>query len=400
MTRALFLAGLAAMLCSTPAFAQQVPTDDPVASAPIRIGAFGVNPRLSLSNLGIDTNVFNTVSEPQRDFTFTLSPGTELFLRTGRGLLSFSGGAEFVYFQQFDTERSINSNARGQYEFRFNRLRPFASASTLNTKQRPGYEIDVRARHYETEFRLGSDFRFMSKTTARLEFRQLAYSFAGEAVFAGRPLNQELNRTLKGVDLSWRQRLTALSTWITRVSRETERFEFEDARNSDSFRVSSGFELGRFALIRGSAFAGYRKLTPTAGGILPEFSGVTADVDVSYTAPTQTRLGAAVERDIRYSYERSTPYYVQTGWTATLTQRITGRWDAQLSGGRDRLSYQAINPIDARRDFVGRFGGGLGYSLRDQVRASFDVNSFYRSSDIRGREYGGVRAGLSVTYGY
>ena len=400
MTRALFLAGLAAMLCSTPAFAQQVPTDDPVASAPIRIGAFGVNPRLSLSNLGIDTNVFNTVSEPQRDFTFTLSPGTELFLRTGRGLLSFSGGAEFVYFQQFDTERSINSNARGQYEFRFNRLRPFASASTLNTKQRPGYEIDVRARHYETDLRVGTDFRFMSKTTARVEFRQLDYSFAGDAVFAGRPLGQELNRTLRAVDLSWRQRLTALSTWITRVSRETERFEFEDARNSDSFRVSSGFELGRFALIRGSAFAGYRKLTPTAGGILPEFSGVTADVDVSYTAPTQTRLGAAVERDIRYSYERSTPYYVQTGWTATLTQRITGRWDAQLSGGRDRLSYQAINPIDARRDFVGRFGGGLGYSLRDQVRASFDVNSFYRSSDIRGREYGGVRAGLSVTYGY
>ena len=59
MTRALFAAGLVAVLCSTtfamPAFAQQVPTDDPVASAPIRIGAFGVNPRLSLSNLGVDT---------------------------------------------------------------------------------------------------------------------------------------------------------------------------------------------------------------------------------------------------------------------------------------------------------------------------------------------------------
>ena len=293
-----------------------------------------------------------------------------------------------------------DSNARGQYEFRFNRLRPYASASTLNTKQRPGYEIDARARHYETDFRIGTDFRFMSKTTARVEFRQLDYSFAGDAVFAGRALNQELNRTLKGVDVSWRQRLTALTTWITRVSRETERFEFEDARNSDSFRVSSGFELGRFALIRGSAFAGYRKLTPADGGILPEFSGVTADVDVSYTAPTQTRLGAAVEREVQYSYDIATPYYVQTGWTATLTQRVTGRWDAQLSGGRDRLSYQAIDPANERQDFVGRFGGGIGYSLRDQVRASFDVNSFYRSSDIRGREYGGVRAGLSVTYGY
>ncbi len=195
--------------------------------------------------------------------------------------------------------------------------------------------------------------------------------------YFGRALNQELNRTLKSAELGWRQRLTALTTWITRTSRESERFEFEDARNSDSFRLSSGFELGRFALIRGSAFAGYRKLTAADGGILPGFSGVTADVDVSYTAPTQTRLGAAVKRDVQYSFDATTPYYIQTGWTATLTQRITGKWDAQLSGGRDRLSYQAANVADKRRDFVGRFGGGIGYAVRDQVRAGLNVTYGY-----------------------
>jgi hypothetical protein len=389
-----------ALCLSHPAFAQQVPTDDPVASAAIHLGALGVNPRFVLNNAGVDTNVFNAVDDRQRDFTFTTAPGADIYLRTGRGLLSVSGGAEYVYFQRFATERSINSNATGQYEFRFNRLRPYASAGTLNTKQRPGYEIDVRARHYETDLRVGSDFRFMSKSTARLEFRKLDYKFAGDAAFSGRPLNQELNRTLKAVDLSWRQRLTALTTWVTRASRESERFDLENARNSDSLRFSSGFELGRFALIRGSAFAGFRTLTPADGGTLPGFSGVTADVDVSYTLPTQTRLNAAVERDIQYSYDVQTPYYVQTGWTVTLTQRVTGKWDAQLSGGRDRLAYQSNDESRERRDFVGRFAGGIGYAVRDGVRASFDLKSFYRSSEIRGREYGGLRAGLSVTYGY
>ncbi|MFA5908979.1 MAG: outer membrane beta-barrel protein [Vicinamibacterales bacterium] len=391
---------LYALSFSQAAHAQQAPADDPVASAPIHLGVVGVSPRFVLSNAGIDTNVFNTVDDRQRDFTFTTAPSADLYLRTGRGLLSVSGGAEFVYFQKFDTERSVNSNATGRYEFRFNRVRPYASAGTLNTKQRPGHEIDVRARHYETDLKFGSDVMFMSKSSARLEFRKLDYKFAGDAVFDGRPLNQGLNRTLKAVDLGWRQRLTALTTWVTRVSRESERFEFEDARNSDSFRVSSGFELGRFALIRGSAFAGFRKLTAADGGTLPGFSGVTADVDVSYTAPTQTRLGAAVDRDIQYSYDNRTPYYVQTGWTATLTQRVTGKWDAQLSGGRDRLAYQSNNAADRRKDFVGRFAGGIGYAVRDGVRASFDVQSFYRSSAIRGREYGGVRAGFSMTYGY
>ena len=399
MTRAV-LVGMLALLIPSSVLSQQIPTDDPVASAPIRLGALGLGPRVSLSNFGVDTNVFNQAGDPQRDFTFTVSPGTDIFLRTGRGLLTISGGVELVYFQEFDSERSVNSNAKGQYEFRFNRLRPYASASTLNTRQRPGYEIDARARHYETDFRVGTDLRFMSKSTARIEFQSLDYSFAGDAIFAGRPLNQELNRNLTAAAVSWSQRLTALTTWSTRVSRESERFEFDNARNSDSFRISSGFELGRFALIRGSAFGGYRRLVAADGGILPEYSGVTADINVSYTAPTQTRLGAVVARDVQYSYDPATPYYVQTGWTATLTQRVVGRWDVQLSGGRDRLTYRSINPTSNQKDFIGRFGAGVGYALNDELRASIDVNSFYRSSDIPTREYGGIRAGVSVTYGY
>lgn len=389
------------MWSSTASAQPLLPADspDPVATAPIRIGAFGVDPRLRLSNFGVDTNVFNVQSDPQKDLTFTLTPGTNLWLRTGRGLLSLSGDLGLVYFNEFETERSVNSNVSGTYELRLNRLRPYVSASHVNSKQRPGYEIDVRARHYETEFHTGLDVRLFSKSTLRADVSQTAFAFDGEAIFAGRPLNQELNRTLRAADLSWRQRLTPLTTWITRVSRETERFEFENIRNSDSFRVSSGFELGRLALIRGSAFAGFRKLEAADGGVIPPFSGITASVDASYTAPTQTRLSAAVDRDVQYSFDRLTPYYIQTSWTGTLTQRITGRFDAQLTGGRDRLGYRGVDQAAERTDFVGRFGGGIGYNLNNDLRVSFDVNSFYRSSAIRGREYGAIRAGVSVTYG-
>lgn len=389
-------------LVATTAAAQQVPSaaDDPVATARLKFGVIGLNPRVGVQNVGFDTNVFNTTENEQRDFTFTMAPGTQLFMRTGKGLLTLDGAAEFVYFNEFTTERAVNSNVTGQYELRFNRVRPYVSVRSVNTRQRPGYEIDARARHYETDIHTGADFRVASKSTIRIDYRHLDYNFAGDAVFSGRPLNQDLNRNLSALDIGWRQRLTSLTTWVTRITTESERFEFENVRNSDSFRVNSGFELGRFALIRGSAFAGYRKLRAADGGVLPEFSGLTADVNVAYSAPTQTRLSGVIERDIQYSYERRTPYYVQTGWTAILTQRVVGRWDVQLQGGRDRLSYQAVNVSDQHRDFVGRFGGGIGYAIGDQVRAGFDVQSFYRSSDVPGKEYGSIRAGLSVTYGY
>jgi hypothetical protein len=390
-------------LLAGPAQAQQVPTasEDPVATAPFRFGALAFDPRFALTSLGVDTNVFNTATNPQSDFTFGAKPGTDMFLRTGRGLVTVSGNLEYVYFHQFETERSFNSDVLGRYEFRFNRFRPYASASWLDTNQRPGYEIDARARHYEANFHAGGDLRMGSKSTVRLDFRHLDYSFDGDEVFNGRPLSEELDRTLRAVELSWRHRLTALTTWITRLSGETERFEFDDFRNADSFRFSSGFELGRLALIRGSAFVGFRSLKPADGGVIPEFTGATADIDVSYTAPSQTRLGVAVDRDVQYSYENRTPYYVQTSWTATLTQRVTGRWDVQLSGGRDRLAYQAIiASTDARTDSIGRFGGGIGYTVGEQTRVSLDVNSYHRSSVVPGFAYSTTRAGISVNYGY
>lgn len=359
-----------------------------------------MNPRLGVRDVGLDTNVFNSPILPQRDFTFTVIPGVEIFLRTGKGLLTVDGELQSVRFSTFRNESSLNSSAKGQYEFRFNRMRPYVSVRTLNTRERPGFEIDARARHYETDFHAGTDLRVAPKSTVRVDVRRLDYTFAGDAVFFGRPLRQELNRTLSAIDLGWRQRLTALTTFVTRVTQESERFTFEDVRNSNSLRVNSGFELGRFALIRGSAFLGYRKLRPAAGGEIPEFTGVTADVNVSYNLPTQTRLSAVIDRDVQYSYERETPFYVQTGWTALLTQRVIGKWDVQLQGGRDRLSYEALHAENRRRDFVGRFGGGIGYSLSDSVRAAFNVNSFYRSSVLRSREYGGIRSGVSVTYGY
>lgn len=218
------------------AAAQSVPTtgDDPVAEARFKLGVVGANPRIAMRDIGVDTNVFNSATNKQRDFTFTTTPGVELFMRTGKGLLSIDGGLDLVYFNQFDTERSINSNVRGQYEFRFNRMRPYASVSSINTRQRPGYEIDIRARHYETDVHAGTDVRIASKSTIRVDLRHLDYSFDGDAVFGGRPLNQQLNRKLKSIDLGWRQRLTALTTWVTRISRETERFSYEPLRNADS----------------------------------------------------------------------------------------------------------------------------------------------------------------------
>jgi hypothetical protein len=393
---------LALVLCLARASAAQTPPDDPVAEAPIRFGVLGLAPTLSVTNLGIDTNVFNNADNPQRDFTVVGSPGLSVWLRTQGGLLSVNGRMDLVYFNKFVSERSVNGLGSATYEYRFNRLRPFVTFGGETTRERPGYEVDIRARRIESTLKVGMDLRVASKSYLVISGRRLQVDYAGDAVFDGRPLNEAFNRTLESVDLGWRQRLTVLTTWVVRATAERERFELDQRRNGDSTRVSTGFELGRLALIRGQAFVGYRRLVGAEGGTIPEFSGVTADVNVSYNAPSQTRLSVAVNRDVEYSFQIDNPYYVQTGWTATVTQRMVGRWDVQLSGGRDRLAYAALDPVAGsdRNDRVERIGGGTGYQLRPDVRVSVDVNSFHRRSHLPGRDYKALRAGVSVTYGF
>jgi hypothetical protein len=392
----LVLAGVA-----LPAAAQQMPTDDPVATASIKLGPVALDPHFAITNAGGDSNVFNSATDPQSDFTFTAAPSTDLWVRTQRGLFSANGGLDMVYFHEFESERSINSHARGQYEYRFNRVRPFVYGRTLNTRERPGYEIDVRARRYETELGGGLDARVGSKGTVGVAYRETEFSFAGDAVFNGLPLNETLARRLRSAEANWRHRLTSQTTFVLRGLREQQIFDNEVRRNSVTNRIRGGFELGQFALIRGSAMVGFMSMSPTEGGTFARYTGPTADVNVAYSAPTRTRLALGVARDVQYSVYEKEVYYLQTGWTLTLTQRVVGLWDIQVQGGRDRLNYQGIlgAGILSHLDTVDRVGGGIGYQLRDDTRISFDVRSIQRQSPVPSRDYNTLRAGLSVTYG-
>ena len=74
--RAFVCIGVLTILCisTTVSYAQTVVPVDPLDSMPIRLGPIGLNPTLAITNFGIDDNVFNDASDPQRDFTMTVTP--------------------------------------------------------------------------------------------------------------------------------------------------------------------------------------------------------------------------------------------------------------------------------------------------------------------------------------
>jgi hypothetical protein len=375
---------------------------DPASAARLKIGPVALTPTLTL-NFGVDTNVFNTADNQLEDFTLTVGPGVRTWIRLGKARMTTRSQFDYLYFQKFASERSLNTNNEVKLEVPLGRLKPYVRGSFIDTNERPSYEIDVRARHQERSGTAGVDLRLVGRTRLDVSAYQTDVDFDNEAVFSGMSLYQVLNRKSEGANLTVRHALTPLTTILVATEAQQDRFEFMPLRDAESFRVVPGVEFDAFALIQGTAQVGFFNYDSLAPG-QPDYRTWVAEVNLTHTVRGTTRLGLRMARDIEYSYELGTPSYLNTGVAATVTQRITTRWDVQGSVGVQRLGYQSADitgqSTRSRTDRVNNYGGGFGFHLGSGTRIGVNADYFRRRSAVLIRDYDGIRGGMSVTYGF
>jgi len=383
------------------AFAQD-DQPDPFKTARIRFGPVALSPTIGISDVGVDTNVFNEWDNPKKDFTATVTPGTNLWFRAGRTLLTGRGNVGYMYFHRYASERALNTDLAARYEANLSHIRPYAVVSYLNTRERPGFEIDVRARRFEHAYGLGADVPLTRRITFGVLARRQGVSYSADAVFLGTYLNEVFNRREDTLQASFRYKLTTLTTLVVRGGADRVRFTYAPVRDSDGVRVMPGVEFSAFAIIQGSAYVGVRKID-MLGANVPSYKGPVASVDLGYTLLGATRLSLQANRDVYYSFDLSLPYYVLTDLTGTITQRLAGPFDAQARVGRQALDYVGAGQSRydiVRRDKVRLYGGGAGYRLGRSARLGFNVDSYRRNSRTSTRQHKGLRIGSSLTYGF
>src|SRR5207245_888378 len=122
-----------------------------ISKAHVRFSRLLLNPTIALTNLGIDTNVFNEPDQrtPKRDFTLTVTPQTDLWLRMGRSWVTGHVKEDLVWYKEFASERSANNSVTVGWLLPLNRLLLNADTAYLRTRDRPGYEIDARSERNE-----------------------------------------------------------------------------------------------------------------------------------------------------------------------------------------------------------------------------------------------------------
>ena len=156
------------------------------------------------------------------------------------------------------------------------------------------------------------------------------------------------------------------------------------------------------AVLNGSVSIGYRRFTPRTA-TLQGYSGLVATGTIGTTLWNRHRVESVFGRDISYSYDQDTPYYLATGGTVTVTSQLVGPLDVRLTGMRQLMDYRAARTTASERpgdDTASSYGGGIGYRFREQLRVGLNAEWMRRDSELSAdREYRNRRIFASLTWG-
>ena len=390
----------------TPVWAQ-APADggpDP-ATVRVRLGPLWMSPTMSVSNLGVDRNVFNDPpgKQPKEDLTATLTPRTDLWLHVGGTWVTAAINEEIVWYQKYASERTASNKYSVGWKLPLTWLIVNTNVVYGNVRDRPGFEIDARASRKELAYNGSVEGQIMSKTFFGVRGERRNIDFNQAAVFLDVNLHDELNRATTSGGLLLRHQITTLTSITFNATRSEDKFEFSPLRDSVSTMFGTTVTFDPFAIIHGSATFGFRDFEPRSSG-LPSFKGSTMAIDLSFSVYGTTRFGVHGVRDIEYSYDVNQPYYLLTGFDGSIAQQIFGPFDTVLRLGEQRLAYRdrAGAAIEAsnRTDAVHSKGLGVGYHVGKELRLAFNVDSIHRTSVVESRPYEGLKYGGALTYGF
>ena len=398
MRKALVIAaGL--LIFAARAHAQPAPPADPLESMAFRMGPLGISPALSITDVGVDSNIFNESGTPREDFTATITPQLTARLRAGRVLLSGFNATGFVYYLDFADERSVNYVVNGRADFDFGRLQPFVAIDVQDTHERLNQEIDVRAGRLGRTASAGLKVLAGPRTAFVASGRWHDFEFDSGETFEGVSLSNSLNRQVDTYEAAIEHALTPLTTLSVTAAWQEDRFDQSPDRDARSFSILPGFTFDPIALVQGSLAVGYKRFEPESAD-LPPFSGVVVRTAITYTLLERTRFEFRGTRDVQYSFETVEPYYLGSGARLQVTYRLTGPFDLQAAAGRDRLSYRSMDSSLAERvDRVDLFSAGVGYRLTENARLGLNWEYTRRLSDRADRRYDRRRLVASMLYG-
>jgi len=385
-----------------------VPAERP-AEVPVRLGVLALAPAFRLMNVGWDSNIFNRegIVDPPGDFTAIARPEVQAWIRLGKARVTGRSAYDFVYFRDYSSERSVDWSNDVRLDLPLAHFAPYVFGRWVRGKQRFGYEIDQRTMRHDELGIVGVAIRQNGRTSFDISARRGRLTFDHPEMSEGR-VSDFYDFTSRGLAFTLRQRLTPLTAVTATVDQREDRFDLQPDRDSDSLRVFVGAEFKPFALISGTAHAGWQRLRLVQGGA-SDFEGFVGTIELAYTLLGSTRFSVQAERTPTYSAVQGQHAYVLAGGRLSLLHQLDSGWDVGARLGRYHLTYGVFSPsgpggqpgtaVDTNHEKVREYGGELAYRIGSKMRVAFDARWEHRRSTVYAvRAYDRTQAVMSWSY--
>jgi hypothetical protein len=372
-----------------------------------RIGPFYLTPRVNVGTIGLDTNVFYTVSERQTDVTGTGGPELDVVLPIGRSLrLEGSANANYIYFVRTESQRRLNFAGDGGLAWDSERTKLSVKHSYGEAFARPSFEIDRRVLTTTEETRAELRRRLWGRMHLTGAGALSRVDTETDAPYLGVDLSRTMSRDSQLIQVGLSYSLTPLSS-----------FDVEAARRVDESAVISRditwdtltAGLRTSAYFRGQILLRRFTLRPAKAGTGEDRRYWGADVVLRRRLTPKTAIGVSYLRAVMYSAltgEDEWPVIATETLGADLDKDLFWRFNLTAFGrrtyyrgaGRVAVVVDGATLSGLRDDVIDEAGVNLGLRFRTHLRLGVGLIYTERRSNIGDFGVDGLLAGLTVQY--
>ncbi len=389
----------------------------------IKAGPFRIKAVLFLNDVGFDSNVYRTNTNPINDFTITAGPGLTVFLPVKKRILfSIYGSPQYVFFKDTERERSWNTYLNGGVHFFINRFLFSFVKGYSDARERWNTEIDIRPRRKEDRFQGSVLWQPSKRTSFSLGYRKVKYDYESTD-YETYNFRERLNREEDYLSISGFYERSYRFKYFVRV--EYGVFNFENPQtfnNSESLGVYGGIEYSPFGRIRGKIHLGY-KFFDSKDPERQDFRGIVGDTNVSIRVAKPLTIRALYERDVRFSLYQDSTYFLENryggGVSVYFLKRVRVDYDysrgrntyprkeligknSQLIAGSSQESaeLEGDSSWEERKDGYVIHSVGLYFRIKGNIGIGLIYSHWVRESNVWFGEIGQDFVGLNLTYDF
>jgi hypothetical protein len=378
-----------------------------IADSPWHFGPFHIQPRLVISNAGVDSNVFYSPTDPVKDYTVTAGPAATVYVPIHRKfVLSAYGSPQYVWYSETVRERTWNYYFNGAAQLSLKNVFLSAEGKYSDARERWNTEIDIRPRRKELGYGGSMLVNLAHRTSLSFAYRTAEYDYESVESEGGFNVRERLNRQEQYANVSAYYQASSQRRFFLDFEYGRYDFEFVDAatlKDSWSGAAYAGLEfspLGR--RVRGRIRLGYKRFD-IRGPEGPDYRGLVGDTQLSVRVARPFVIRGSYVRDTRFSLWYNSPYYLESrpGAGASLYVFRFLRFDYDYSFGRNDYPVpQEIEPgveIKRRDDFQ-IHSAGVYFRIVKNTALGFVASWWARDSNLDREDDKRTFFGVNLTY--